>query len=143
MCLPDLLASATNHPVVLDQPSILEDNWEVPIIGSPLGANHASCSKTRHAAVNGADSYEAPMVPLDNVCGSRPPHILPPPMGAGPIYPGLLGSTGAGVGQWTPALPDVAGLPHLQHYTMVYSMRSHQQQPRDRTGHGQATTEQT
>ena len=30
-----------------------------------------------------------------------------------------------------------------QHYTMVYSMRANQQMPRDRAGHGQATTEQT
>ena len=34
------------------------------------------------------------------------------------------------------------GLPR-QHYTMVYSMRCNQQQPRDCAGHGQATTEQT
>ena len=34
------------------------------------------------------------------------------------------------------------GLP-LQHYTMVYSMRSNRQQPRECTGPGQATTEQT
>ena len=34
------------------------------------------------------------------------------------------------------------GLP-LWHCTMVYSMPSNGQQPRDHAGHGQATTEQT
>ena len=34
------------------------------------------------------------------------------------------------------------GLP-LQHYSMVYSMRSNWEQPCEHTGHGHATTEKT
>ena len=41
-----------------------------------------------------------------------------------------------------PPFPMQQGLP-LQHYTMVYSMQPNRQQPRERTGHGEATTEQT
>ena len=84
------------------------------------------------------------MVPLDSVRSSTPPHILP--MGAGSNYNGFIRDC-----QAVPGLARVNGRPPfqmwqglpLQHYTMVYSMRSNQQRPRDRAGHGQATVEQT
>ena len=134
-----------NHPVS-PLPSVPEENWEVPITGSPLGASHASCFEAHHATVNDEDSYEVPMVPLDSVCDKAPPHIPPPSMEAETNHNGFIRDC-----QVLPGLARVTGRPPfqmweafpLQQFTVVCSMRSNQQQARDQTGHGWATTEQT
>ena len=87
------------------------------------------------------------MVSLEGVLRSgTPPQTLPSLMGMKPnsyghvqdcpAVPGMVQVNGC------PPFQIQQGLP-LQHYTMVYSMRSNQQQPRERTRHGQATIKQT
>uniref|UniRef100_A0A7S4D1T6 Uncharacterized protein n=1 Tax=Eutreptiella gymnastica TaxID=73025 RepID=A0A7S4D1T6_9EUGL len=141
MHLDDLLASK-NQPVEPGQPSVPEENWEVPITGSILNASHASCFEAQHAAANEEDSYEVPMVPLGSVCNGAPPHTFPPPVEAETNHHGLIRDC-----QAVPGLARVNGRSPFQMWQGLplqhYSMRPNQQMPRAHAGHGQATMEQT
>ena len=78
-------------------------------------------------------------MPLDSVHGTILPQILPPPMGARPNYKRFIRDCQAvlGLARVNGRLPFQVwqNLP-VQHYTMVSSMHSNQQQPCDHAGHG-------